>query len=157
MGLTRTNHRSMRRTNDVDDEGSILILTLLLTIVLAAVVLALATYAATGLRTSKVTTERTESNTVAAAGVTWAIEEFAKKQLDPAADCDSTIGVPSGLLEPGESVLITCTTQPQIDRHPTVRLEAVGTTAAGTDRTIDVVLQVPAAQHTTQVHSWVVG
>ena len=43
MGLTRTNHRSMRRTNDVDDEGSILILTLLLTIVLAAVVLALAT------------------------------------------------------------------------------------------------------------------
>lgn len=156
-----TEHRAEPRHRD-GDEGTILILTLLLTVVLAAIVLALATYAATGLSTSRVTTERTVSNAAATDGLTWAIEEFAKKQLVPENDahCDSTpvaLSVPAGMVESAASLSLTCERQADIDNHPTVRLSAVATTAAGTDRTIDVVLQVPAAQHTTQVHSWVVG
>ncbi len=143
-----------------EDGGSILILTLLLTVVLAVIVLALATYAAAGLATSRVTTQRTESNAVATDGLTWAIEEFAKKTLVPENDahCAATpvaLSPPSGLLDAGSTVALTCTRQADIDDHPTVLLTADATLASGTNRTIEVVLQVPAAQRTTQVHSWV--
>jgi hypothetical protein len=138
------------------DRGSILILTLLLTIVLAAIVLALATYATTGLATSKVTTERTASNALATDGMTWMIEDFAKKNVDPTTCAGSPFTPPSGLIA-GGAVTITCTTQPDIDGHPTVLLVADATTSAGTRRRIDVVLQVPTAQRTTQVHSWIAG
>ena len=143
-----------------DDEGTVLILTLLLTVVLAAIVLSLATYAAAGLATSRVTTHRTESNAVATDGLTWAIEEFSKKTLVPENDahCNSapvTLSPPAGLLDGSSTVSLTCTRQADIDNHPTVLLAADATLASGTNRTIEIVLQVPAGQRTTQVHSWV--
>ena len=150
-----------RRPGRRRDEGAILVLTLLLTIVLASIVLAIATYAATGLRTSKVTTERTESNAAARSALTWVIEEFAKKQLAPddPATCGTsptTIPLPAGLVDTG-AVTVTCTTATASSRNnPQVLLESRATTAAGTARSIDVLLEVPAAQYTTQVNSWVV-
>lgn len=153
--MCRDAHRPTTREHRSDD-GSILVLTLLLTIVLAAIVLALATFATTGLMTSKVTTERTQSNSVAADGMTWLIEEFAKKQVDPLTCAGSPFAPPAGLVV-GGAVTISCTPEAAIDGHPTVRLVADAVTDAGTDRTIEVVLQVPTAQRTTQVYSWSVS
>lgn len=142
------------------DDGTILVLTLLLTVVLAAIVMMLATYATTGLTTSRITTDRTESNAAATAGLTWAIEEFAKKQIVPEdpADCDSapvTLPIPAGL---ADGVQVTCTTEAMsAGSNPQVRLEATAPTARGGTRTIEVLLEVPAQQYTTQVNSWVVG
>ncbi|MEQ8436298.1 MAG: hypothetical protein RIB65_02330 [Ilumatobacter fluminis] len=141
------------------DRGAVLVLTLLLTIVLAAIVLALATYAATGLRTSKVTAERTESNADASSAMTWAIEQFAKKQIKPEdSTCDDPLvgfEPPSGFVV-GSTVTLACERAPLSDgNNPQVVLRSVAETADGTSRSIEVLLEVPAAQYTTQVNSWV--
>lgn len=137
------------------DDGSVLILTLLLTVVLAAVVLALGTYAATGLTTSRVTTERTESNAAASSGLSYVIEELAKKQIAPESDCDGVIPVPAGVVSStGATVTIVCATQAEIDNHPTLLLTSTGITADGTERVIEAVVQVPRTQYSVQVHSW---
>jgi hypothetical protein len=137
----------------------VLVITMLLTLVLAAIVLALASYAMVGVKTSKVTTERTESNAVSSSAVNWVIEEFAAKRLRPDLDCavpDSVIAVPAGV-SPSGTTSVTCTPQPEIGFHPTVLLDAVGTTATGMDRPINVLVQVPRDQYTIQVRSWTIG
>jgi hypothetical protein len=145
-----------------DDRGTILIITLILTVVLSVVVLAIATFAATGLRTSNVTTERTESNAVTASGLTWYIEELTAKRVTPddLAWCSSSgvsNTVPSGVLsESGAGVVVECTTQALLEGHPTVLLSASGVTAAGTTRHIDTVVQVPLREYTSQIRSWTV-
>ena len=158
MGLTPRHRdgvsRRGRRT-DRSDDGSVLILTLLLTVVLATMVLALATYAASGLTTSGVTTERTESNAAASSGLSYVIEELAKKQIAPDSDCDASIPIPAGLVSSsGATVSVECTTQVEIDNHPTLLLTATAVTADGTTRVIEAIVQVPRDQYTVQVHSW---
>lgn len=156
---------SNSRTSDPHDaprdEGVVLVLTLLLTVVLATVVLALATYAMSGVSTSRVTTERTESNAAATSALTWTIEEFAKKQLVPenTSTCDSTpvtVAVPEAIVTDA-TVLLTCTTDAVSDgNNPQIRLVAEAVTTDGTHRTIEVLLEVPAAAYTTQVNAWIV-
>lgn len=137
-----------------------LILSLVLVVILAVVVLAIASFGSTGLRTSRVTTERTASNSVASAGVNWFIEELAAKRVAPTdpmwcGDPGVTQSVPAGVLpESGASVSVTCETRPKIDSHPTVRLSATGFTSAGVRRDIVAVVQVPSMERTTQVYSW---
>lgn len=148
------------------DHGTILVLTLVLTIVLSLVVLALASYATTGLKTSEVTTKRTESNSVASAGLAWYIEELAANRINPEDDADIYCDDPPGLMTAvppqvlpsnGLKVEITCTLLPEIDfidNHPTVQLNAVGQTTDGTQRTIDVIAQVARDPHTVQIYTW---
>jgi hypothetical protein len=110
---------------------------------------------------SKVTTARTESDASAASTVNGAIDEFAKKQFVPENPgvCDAAavpIAVPGGLITDG-SVELTCQTQPlSSGNNPQVLLVADATTAAGNHRSIEVLLEVPARQYTTQVNSWIV-
>ncbi len=141
-----------------DDAGSILILTMIFTIVLALIVIAMAAFATTGLKTSNVTTERTESNAATSSALVWVIDALAEKSVRPDLDCSELgpdIAAPVNLLA-AASATVTCTTQPDIDFHPTVLLTASGTTADGTQRQIEVVVQVPRADYTVQVRSWTV-
>lgn len=157
----------MRRRRSTDnDNGTILVLTLILTVILAIVVIALATYATTGLATSQVTTNRTESNSVTSAGMSWYLEELQAKRAmarpEDSSFCDNgtpptpppIIAPPSVLPNIGASVAISCELIDEIGNHPTVRLTAVGLTAEGTQRSIEVIAQVPRSQYTIQIYSW---
>lgn len=152
-------------TTEMEDRGTILVLVLLLTVVLAIVALALAGFATVGLKTSNVATQRTESNSVASAGMFYVIEELSKKNIrtdtgTPGLDCSSPTPLllsvpPSVLPDAGSSITIECTLLPvEIDNHPTVELNAVGVTPEGVTRRIDVVAQVPRDDYTVQVYSW---
>jgi len=137
------------------DRGSILVLTLVLTVILAVVVLAIARYVTTGLQASEVTTERTETNAAASAALTWVIEEFSAKRLQPAADCsayDTVLAVPAGVAPTGTTT-VTCSPLDEIGNHPAVELLAT-TTIGGVTRTIEVMLQVPLTDYNAQVRSW---
>lgn len=137
------------------DDGSILILTMLLTIVLAAVVLALATLATAGLAASDVTTQRTAGSTAAANGANWALEELAKKQLDPG-DCGATataIDVPAGL---ATGLTLTCQDYGlTTGNHPQIRLVSTSASERGQDRFVDVLVEIPRQQYQARVLSWV--
>lgn len=151
-------HRSPSASSETDtaDRGTILILTLMLTVILAIVVLALASWSIAGLKTSKVTTERNRSNAITSSSITWVVEEFAAKRVQPQIDCtavDTVIPVPAGVAPSGNTSVL-CSPLPDIGFHPAVKLSALGTTADGTERTISVVAQVPREQYTVQVRSW---
>lgn len=158
MVLT-TSRQSIESGRGRSDRGTVLVLTLVLTVVLSLVIIALATYAMTGLKTSPVTTRRTESNAVTSAGLAFYIEELASKRIEPstAVECTTTAqySVPLGVLPPnGLSVEIHCDSTRQVGFHPTYQLVATGRTTDGTERSVVVVAQVPRKQYTVQVYSW---
>lgn len=137
------------------DRGVVLTLTLILVVVLALVVVAIADFAVTGLRTSEVSTRRTESNMDASAAITWVIEEFSAKRLVPSVDCtapDTSIAVPPGVA-PGATVAVTCNPSDEADNYPAVDLVAVASSPEATRR-IEVLLQVPRTDFNAQVRTW---
>jgi len=143
-----------RRTSG-DDQGSILVLTILLTVVLAAIVLALATYSIAGLRSSDITTQRIEDDAVLSGAVNWAVEEFAKKQLLPDDACGESptdIVIPAGLVD---GATLACEQDVESEAgHPQVRLFATVTNASGRQRFAEVVLEVPVMSYEAFIRSW---
>lgn len=141
------------------DRGGVLILTLLLTTILALVVIALAQYASTGLKTSDVASLRTETNFDAASAASWAIEELAKKQLDPDADCapapsTSVVPVPAGLVPNGYTVSLTCAQTTPIAGEPVVHLISTVTDGAGVRRFVETTVEVPRYTHGARIADW---
>lgn len=87
------------------DRGSILILVLVLTVFLAVIATALANYAAVGLKTSDVSTERTDKLTAATAAVYVVIErDLAANPLS----CPSSSTVPATAIPNRTAVSVTC-------------------------------------------------
>lgn len=97
--------------NDVDprDAGVVLIPTIILTFVVSIVVVAVLGYVGTGLRTSKVTTQRTNDANVAAAAMYWAIEVLATESGDTRF-CDEIVEIvaPAEAMPHREPVTIDC-------------------------------------------------
>src|SRR5215210_7201201 len=92
-------HRSER------DVGAILVLALVLTVIMSIIVIGLATYTGTGLRTSKVSTERTNTTAAAAAGMYFAVETFSVAQD---VTCPASTAIPSSLIAGDISVTVVC-------------------------------------------------
>lgn len=152
-------------TPNRSDQGVILVLTLILTTVLAVIVLALATYAVTGLRTSDVTTARTQNGTVTGAALDWYLEQLSNLSIEPSDQHPSLCPdagtpplqvVPVGVLAPyGQTATIECTSVRNIGFHPTFRLVANAVTVDGKQRTTEVIVQLPYDQRVAQIHSWI--
>lgn len=141
------------------DRGAILVLTLVFTVILAAVVIAIANFATTGLKTSSVATLRTDTNADASATVSWAIEQFAKKQLQPDADCGDApvslpITIPSGLLPNGYTATLTCAQTTPIATEPVVHLVASVTPSSGITRIVEATVEVPQFTHGARIADW---
>jgi hypothetical protein len=138
-----------------DDQGSILVLTILLTVVLAAIVLALATYSIAGLRSSDITTQRIEDDVAMTNAVNWAVEEFAAKHLLPDDACGESptvIDIPNGLVD---GAGLACEQEVESEAgHPQVRLIATVTSASGQERFSEVVLEVPIMSFEAHIRSW---
>lgn len=90
---------------DPRDRGAVLVLALVLTVVLSLVVVGLATYVSTGLRTSEVSTERTETTAAATAGLYFVVERLST--TDPIA-CDASFGVPASATPGDIGVTVAC-------------------------------------------------
>ena len=141
-----------------DDRGSVLIMTLILTVVFAGIAVTLAMYATTGLRTSKVTTGRTEGNAAATAGLYWVIEELTHKQVLPCDGLDPPIpAVPAAIAPNGATVTVTCSSVGTHGGHPAVLLAATGTTADGHTSMVEAYVQVPNDTYTSRVYRWLSG
>lgn len=133
---------SSTRTSARDDRGAVLILTLVLTIVLAAVVVAIASFVAVGLRTSKVTDNRNETNADGAAAITWAMESFRTGTLG-LGDCSPTgapVLVPAEIAVNGSSILLECQTTTEVGTFPVVYLRATADNGS-TSRIVQAVAQ----------------
>jgi Tfp pilus assembly protein PilX len=144
--------------DDERDDGSVLIITLILTIVFASIAMALASYAVAGVRTSKVTTERTAAGAAATAGLYWMIEELTHKHVLP---CDGTNppppSVPANVAPNAASVTVTCTYLGTHGAHPAIRLSATATTTVGHTASVDAYVQVPNDTYTARVYRWETG
>ncbi len=92
-------------TDPPRDQGAILVLALVLSVVMSIIVLALANFSSTGLRTSRVSTERTERTAASTAAVYFTIEQLAMSE--PLA-CPVNSTLPTAA-NPGDvGVTITC-------------------------------------------------
>ncbi|MDW3215415.1 MAG: hypothetical protein R8G01_15545 [Ilumatobacteraceae bacterium] len=141
------------------DGGTILVLTLVFTVILAVVVIAIANFATTGLKTSSVATQRTDTNADASATMSWAIEQFSKKQLLPDADCGDApasqpIVVPTALLPNGYTATLTCSQTTPIATEPMVHLVARVTPSGGAPRTVEATVEVPKYTHGARIADW---
>lgn len=88
-----------------NDQGSLLIITLILTVVLASVVVAVTSYAAVGLRMSQVTDGRMARLAAAEAGIWWGAEQLVGGESCPGL---SERAQEPGLLLNGEHVEVDC-------------------------------------------------
>jgi Tfp pilus assembly protein PilX len=98
-------HRGHEHADRPRDQGAILVLALVLSVVMSIIVLALAQYSSTGLRTSRVSTERTERTAASTAAVYFTIEQIA---MSSPLTCPANSTLP-GAANPGDvGVTITC-------------------------------------------------
>lgn len=140
------------------DRGSVLVITLVLSVILAVLVLALANFVTVGLRTSDVASERTESNADASAVMSWAVEQFAKKQLTPGGDCGEaptyvTIPtVPASLSVNGSTTTLECAQTNPITGESAVHLIARSTGVQA--RVVEATVLVPLYSHGARVADW---
>lgn len=139
------------------DDGSVLVLTLVLVMVMAVIVMALARYVTVGLKTSDVASERTETNADASNVMNWAIEEFAKKQLQPDDDCGAApdylpITVPGGLASNGSTTTLECAQTNPITGEPVVHLVAASNGMQ--TRVVEATIEVPRYSHGARVSDW---
>lgn len=141
------------------DHGAVLVLTLILTVVMSMIVLGVSSYATVGLRTSEVASERTETNADSSNVMSWAIEQFAKKQFRPEdpADCAdapayASIVPPPGLATNGSTTTLECARTNPINGEPVVHLIARST---GTQtRVVETTLEVPQYTHGARISDW---
>ena len=141
------------------DRGAVLVLTLILTVVMSVIVLAVASYATVGLTTSAVASERTETNADSSNVMSWAIEQFAKKQFRPEdpADCAdapayASIVPPPGLATNGSTTTLQCARTNPMNGEPVVHLIARST---GTQtRVVEATVEVPQYTHGARISDW---
>jgi Tfp pilus assembly protein PilX len=107
--------------NDQRDRGAVLVLALVLTVVLSIIVLGLATYVSTGLRTSKVSTDRTETTAAATAGIYFVVERLSTSS--PFA-CDAAFAVPTAAVPGDIGVAIVCSKLTTTESPAQYRLES---------------------------------
>ena len=141
------------------DRGAVLVLTLILTMVMSVIVLAVASYATVGLRTSAVASERTETNADSSNVMSWAIEQFAKKQFRPEdpADCDdapayASIVPPPELATNGSTTTLQCARTNAMNGEPVVHLIARST--GSQTRVVEATLVVPQYTHGARISDW---
>lgn len=134
------------------DRGTVLVLALVLTVVLSVVVLALTNVAATGLRTSGVTTSRTDARASVVAGVHYVADQLARG----AAPC-SVLEIPQGFVAGADAVTVECEQLPSLDTDsPTVRL-TVSSSATRVTAFLQVqtqAVEVATGRHPVAVLQW---
>lgn len=125
------------------DDGTILILSLILTVVLAVIVIAIAGFVTVGLKTSRVTDHRNETNADGAAVITWAMEEFRAGTFD-LTSCGPNPGldipVPGVIAVNGATTTLRCETTTAAGSFPIVYLRATASDG-GTTRSVEAVAQ----------------
>lgn len=133
----------MAKLSNRHDRGAVLVLTLILTVVLAAVVIALAGFVTVGLRTSKVTDARSQTNADAAAAVTWAMEGFrtSSRTMSSCTGLSNVETVPNAVAVNGSAVTLQCEVTAPSGAFPVVHLVAIAT-RNNVRRNVEAVAQV---------------
>lgn len=134
------------------DAGMILASTMVLTVALAVVVVAVLGYVVVGLKTSRVTTERTEDAAAAAAAVYWVIEDLASGGT--CADTDT----PAAAMPHRESVTVSCLLVVSTDGLDRVQLVAAASNSSA-GRVTALVEYRPAetAPRAIRIYDWDAG
>lgn len=107
--------------DDHRDRGAVLVLALVLTVVMSLIVLGLATYVSTGLRTSSVSTDRTEATATATAGIYFVVERLSTTSL---VACNASFPVPQAAAPGDIGVTVSCEKLTTTESPATYRLVA---------------------------------